>query len=197
MYLFVDDTTEFLAFIGGARSHRFLRSTWHEINASNPLFISWWRCSEWFALTKLSRHHQRHLLLDLLILSLLTWSLLVHRCQTDIFMLQSTSCTCYRAGNDSTPPPSPRSWWRFTYENLLSLVWLVACDMGCSTMVKLIKWFWWSGTSTKRLVWLQMSPNVQQIAKAVVEGKWSQRTESEVSGNTLAKCRDCSPLKSV
>lgn len=64
----------------------------------------------------------------------------------------------------------PESW--FTHENLLFLVWLVACDMGCKTMVKLIKWFWWSGTATKRLVWLQMSLNVQQISKAIVEGKW-------------------------
>lgn len=55
----------------------------------------------------------------------------------------------------------PESW--FTHENLLFLVWLVACDMGCKTMVKLIKWFWWLETATKRLVWLQMSLNVQQI----------------------------------
>lgn len=105
----------------------------------------------------------------LLIYSLITWSLFVLGCQTSIFTLQFTSCACY--GWNDPPNHSPKSRWWFTHENLLSLVWLVACNVGCSTMVQLIKWFWWSGTSTKRLVWLQMSPNVQQIVKAVLEGE--------------------------
>lgn len=194
MYLFADDTTEFLAFIWGAMPPLLAQHlTWNK--CVKPTFHFLTELQRVVCANKAVKTSSAASVVGFI--NPLSNCLITSCRQMPDRYFHVTIYFLYLLGlgNDSTPPP--RSWWWFTHENLLSLVWLVACDMGCSTMVKLIKWFWWSGTSTKRLVWLQMSPNVQQIAKAVVEGKWSQRMESEVSGNTLAKCWDWSPLKSV